>query len=250
MDIVCSNCGYIWENISQKIVLLHNNTFRCKKCSPYIPCNDYYFVHDKFELGWKYRSEVTQYDDEYKMLKSKKIKSFNIEDNILSLSQSCFYIDKSGVKHTENIKSIITKDLGLIDRTKYSKNTYIKCNKCNTDILTPIHVAGENLPPLRCNNCNPSTNFTKYKWDGRTWRCINSINDIPLETIRSYLLSYGIKCKNINKDKLLNIIKDIDINLLNINKYLTTNNKIPSYCHIKLINSIPKNKDLGFIIRI
>jgi len=163
MDIICTNCGYIWENISQKIVLLHNNTFRCKKCPPYIPCNDYYFVHDKFELGWKYRSEVTQYDDEYKMLKSKKIKSFNIEDNILSLSQSCFYIDKSGVKHTENIKSILTKDLGLIDRNKYSKNTYIKCNKCNKESLV------QDVP---CEICDKQIiSCTKVKYDLEPIEC-------------------------------------------------------------------------------
>ena len=66
MNIVCDNCGYIWENISHKIILLYNNSFRCKKCSPYSSCNDYYFIHDKHELGWKFRDNSNQFDDEFK----------------------------------------------------------------------------------------------------------------------------------------------------------------------------------------
>jgi len=250
MDIVCTLCGYVWENISQKLVLLYDDSFRCKKCVPYINCTDYYFVHDRFELGWKYRNRLSEFDDEYTTLKSKTIRSHNITDNSsINLSQQCFYVDKSGVKHTNNIREIIAKDISYVNTDKH-KTKHIKCNKCNVEILPPIHTAGESLPPLRCSKCNPSTNFTKYKWDGRTWKCIKSVDEIPIETIRAYLLSYGIKCKNINKQKLLTIIKDIDINLLNINKYLSVNNKIPAQCHIKLLNSTPKNRDLGFVIRI
>ena len=209
MDIVCTSCGYVWENISQKIVLLYNDMFRCKKCIPYTNCTDYYFTHDRFELGWKYRDTTHQFDDEYKTLKSKKLRSYNIGDsNLLEFNQSCFYVDKLGVKHLHNLKEIVTEDLNL--KTNKTKSTYLKCDKCNIDILSPIHTAGESLPPHRCSKCNPSTNFTKYKWDGRTWKCIRSVDDIPIETIRSYLLSYGIKCKNINKQKLLTIRKHLD----------------------------------------
>ena len=254
MDIICSNCGYIWENISHKIILLYNDSFRCKKCIPNSICNDYQFVHDRFELGWKFKEYNLQIDDDFKTLKDKRNKSFIVNDidlDISNINQNYFYIDKQGNKHTNNIKEIINKDLFIKNNTNIDKsNTFIKCIKCKASILSPIHIAGESLPPIRCKNCNPSTNFTKYKWDGRTWRCVHSINDIPIETIRSYLLSHGIKCKGSNKQKLLEIIKDIDSNLLNINKYTLGNTKIPSFCQIKLINSIPKNKDIGFIIRI
>jgi DNA-directed RNA polymerase subunit RPC12/RpoP len=174
----------MWENIGTKHILLYDDQFYCKKCSP---DNCYKFINTRQELGWK-----------------------SIHD----------------IKNTESEK-------------KY------KCTECKEDIRSPIHESGDKIPPLRCSKCNPSTNFTKYNWDGRTWKIIFCPDDLDTEYIKSYLIKCGIQCKSYSKDKIISIIKDLDKDIYNIHKYI--NNKDNILKKYKVNSDDDYN---GFIIRI
>ena len=108
------------------------------------------------------------------------------------------------------------------------------CKNCKINILTPIHYPGEDLPPLHCSQCDPSTRFTRYNWDGRTWRCIITPDDCKTQEIKDYLLSCGVRCTSLPRSRLLEIIKDVDQNVMNINKYLSKEKRIHNVIKINI----------------
>jgi hypothetical protein len=113
-----------------------------------------------------------------------------------------------------------------------------QCTLCNETIMTPIHTPGQPLPHLRCEECDPSTRFNKYEFDGRTWKLISG----PTMMETNDLLEYLHSCKVINAMKLsriaaLKILNEIDEDEKNINKYLFVGDQLdtnPLY-HIYLI---------------
>jgi hypothetical protein len=130
------------------------------------------------------------------------------------------------------------------DNSLIKDNKMLKCNRCNIEIQTPIHETGENIPPLRCINCDPSSNFTKYKWDGRTWKNIINLDNLDINYIKKYLAQHDIKCKTLSNNKIVNMIKDLDNNIYNFNKYSKNKSLLNKY----KVNIDDENN--GFILRI